>query len=134
MRLKSVVFPAPLGPINAIFAPRGTSKEMFSETVSPPKRFTTPASFRMASSGMRASRRCPAAGPPVAGRKPVGECARDDAFRPYHHHQHDGDAEHDIAPRPADTQEFRDEREEQAAHQRPPGRLRPTDKDEEQHV
>src|ERR1700734_3389409 len=42
MQLKSVVLPAPFGPIRPQIAPRGTSKETSSSAVTPPKRIVTP--------------------------------------------------------------------------------------------
>src|ERR1700722_697432 len=42
MQLKSVVLPAPLGPIKPQIAPRSTSKETPSSAVTPPNRIVTP--------------------------------------------------------------------------------------------
>src|ERR1700722_12438636 len=42
MQLKSVVLPAPLGPIKPQIAPRATSKETSSSAVTPPNRIVTP--------------------------------------------------------------------------------------------
>ena len=42
MQLKSVVLPAPFGPIRPQIAPRGTSKETSSSAVTPPNRIVSP--------------------------------------------------------------------------------------------
>ncbi len=47
MQLKRVVFPAPLGPINANTWPFGTSKLTWSTAVKPPNRLITPCSERI---------------------------------------------------------------------------------------
>src|ERR1700687_3162603 len=42
MQLKSVVLPAPLGPIRPQIAPRATSNETLSSAVTPPNRIVSP--------------------------------------------------------------------------------------------
>src|SRR3712207_841705 len=48
-RLKSVVLPAPLGPISAVIEPRRTSSVAPSTALTPPKRLTTSSTSRMRS-------------------------------------------------------------------------------------
>src|ERR1700737_666643 len=48
MQLKSVVLPAPLGPMSANTSPSSTSKLTLSTATKPPKRFVKPPTRRMA--------------------------------------------------------------------------------------
>jgi hypothetical protein len=48
MQLKSVVLPAPFGPIRPQIAPRATSKETSRSAVTPPNRIVTPSTTNRA--------------------------------------------------------------------------------------
>ena len=50
--LKKVVLPAPFGPISATIAPRGMTKSMSSEAMSPPNSFRTFVATSRLSSGL----------------------------------------------------------------------------------
>src|SRR5690606_13687281 len=110
-RLNRVVFPAPLGPISAVMAPRGISRWSTSTATRPPKRRSTPSAMRIGSTfatpgaagplarPVDLARRTPPAG--VAGAA-VGSAVlsvdkghlplvSEDALRPVDHQQHERD-------------------------------------------
>src|SRR3569832_1753096 len=91
MRLKSVVLPAPFGPISAVRVPTGTAKRMSCVTARPPKRLVTPSSVNAGSSATGASPK----------REATDKSAGDDAFRTERHHQNNQDAENQVARRSA---------------------------------
>src|SRR5688500_2412041 len=91
MTLKSVVLPAPLGPIRPKISPCATESETSSSAVNPPKRFVMPRTSSNASAGdigtFRSGRLAPAGelAPPYRRRpQPRG---------PEEHHQDEGEAE-----------------------------------------
>src|SRR3569833_580602 len=124
MRLKSVVLPAPFGPISAVRVPTGTAKRMSCVTARPPKRLVTPSSVNAGSAATRASPK----------RQATDKSAGDDAFRTERHHQDDQDAENQVARRSTDAKQLRQHREEYRAGEWPPCRLRAADEDVEQDV
>src|SRR3569832_2469467 len=129
MRLKSVVLPAPFGPISAVRAPTGTSKRMSCVTASPPKRLVTPSNASAGSAATHATHN-----EQPARRQAAEEGVRDDTFRTQHHHDDDHDAENQVAGRSADTKQLREHREEDCSRQWPPSRLRAADQHVKQDV
>src|SRR3569833_2311775 len=124
MRLKSVVLPAPFGPISAVRVPTGTAKRMSCVTARPPKRLVTPSSVNAGSAATRASPK----------RQATDKSAGDDAFRTERHHQDDQDAENQVARRSTDAKQLRQHLVEYRAGEWPPCRLRAADEDVEQDV
>src|SRR5215831_9898190 len=88
MMAKSVVLPAPFGPISAVMRPAGASNEAWSTAKSPPKRFEMRSTRRSGSGMGRLRCRAGAARPPPQAPQ-VGQDAGDAARREGHHeHQH----------------------------------------------
>src|SRR5688572_15382400 len=115
MRLKNVVLPAPLGPINAVIEPRWTSTLSTSTAVMPPKFLRTPTAVRIGSGfaapGLRGTSasaaratRAVSDSPAMAARSASIErhlpTVAEDALRAERHQQHEQQAhdhEHDRA-------------------------------------
>src|SRR5215831_4401890 len=113
MPLKSVVLPAPLGPISANISPRLTSKLTSSTAVRPPNRLVTLRSLRMAPSLIRGPRKiadfvgwsCDALnlrdGPLMGalGQLFLADAAGNQPLRPQQHRDHQDQAEeHEVQP------------------------------------
>src|SRR4051794_13663257 len=100
MQLKTVVLPAPFGPISAVMCPRSAAKLRSSIATRPPKRMLRWSTVRMGASSL--IRRLPLAllhhrgrdGLFVVTQMERRFAGRNQAARPPDHDQHHGEAEH----------------------------------------
>src|SRR5437763_4358322 len=109
MQLKTVVLPAPFGPINAVMSPRRTSNETSSTAVRPPKRMVKCSIVSSGSKFIKAIRKPStvaffdqragnSAALPKRNRR--GACRDKAARTPVHHHDHGhADDEHAVLRR-----------------------------------
>src|SRR5262245_51951951 len=89
MTLKTVVFPAPLGPIRPYSCPGSTRKDTSLTAIRPPKRIVTPESSRRAiRPSLAAGRRGVDAEAPAFRKERQELAMAEDSLRP-HDHEHD---------------------------------------------
>src|SRR5437660_4008476 len=99
MQLKTVVLPAPFGPMSAVICPRAAAKLTSSTATRPPKRMLRCSTVRIGSAGALIAvppRRSQPA-PPWACRGRPKACASPPGARAPDHDQHHGDAEYQHA-------------------------------------